>query len=62
MKPEERYYKFIGAKSEAGTTASPPYYWCFDPTNWLAAVMTPIWATNDYDYKNKVFLSYDHQR
>ena len=62
LKPDYYYHKFVGAKYEGGTTNTPPYYWCFDPTTWLSTVMTPIWATNDYDYKNKVFLSHDHQR
>ena len=57
IKPEERYYKFTAAKHEEESTWSTPYFWCPDPTNWLVASMSPIWATNDKEYKNKMFTS-----
>ena len=62
IKPEERFYKFTGPKFEQGTTWSQPYFWCVDPTNWMATVMHPIWATNDFEYRNKIFESNDHLR
>lgn len=57
IKPEEKYYKFTGAKYETGTTWTPPYFWCVDPSNWLVTAMAPIWATNDFQYRNKIFFS-----
>lgn len=57
IKPEERYYKFTGAKYETGTTWTAPYFWCVDPTNWLVTAKAPIWATNDFQYRNKIFFS-----
>ena len=58
IKPDERYYKFTGAKLEAGTTWTSPYLWCVDASNWLVAAITPIWATNDFEYKNVLFESH----
>lgn len=57
IKPDEKYYKFSGPKYEEGTMWSSPYFWCPDPTNWMVTAMTPIWATNDREYKNKLFAT-----
>lgn len=59
IKPEERYYKFTGAKFETGTTWTSPYFWCVDPTNWMVTAKAPIWATNDMQYRNRIFFSKD---
>ncbi len=57
IKPDEKYYKFSGAKYEEGTSWSSPYFWCIDPVNWLVTAMSPIWATNDREYKNRIFAT-----
>jgi hypothetical protein len=62
IKPDESYYKFVGAKYEDGVSWSSPYFWCVDPTNWMATAMSPIWASNDYEYKNKLFVSTEPYR
>lgn len=62
IKPEERYYKFFGAKYEGGTSWSAPYFWCVDPTNWLVTAKAPIWATNDHEYRNKLLINKNHNR
>ena len=62
IKPDERFFKFTGAKIESGTTWTSPYFWCEDPTNWLVTAMSPIWADNDFEYKNKLFENQNHFR
>ena len=59
IKPEESYVKFNGAKFENGVSWTAPYFWCPDPTNWLVTVRSPIWATNDFHYKNRIYESKD---
>lgn len=57
VKPDEYFIKFTGAKHDEGTSWTAPYFWCPDPSNWLVTVKSPIWATNDFVYKNKIFYS-----
>lgn len=57
IKPGDSHYRFTGAKYQGGTKWSSPYFWCVDPTNWLVTAMSPIWASNDFEYKNKLFFN-----
>jgi hypothetical protein len=57
IKPEESFVKFRGAKHEDGVTWTSPYFWCPDASHWLVTAKSPIWATNDFHYKNRIFES-----
>jgi len=55
----------MGPKYESGGNNimwTPPYFWCPDPTNWLVTAMTPIWASNDFEYTNKLFHNFERYR
>ena len=62
IKPDERFYRFNGAKHETTSSWTSPYFWCIDPTHWLVTVKSPIWADNDHVYKHKLFYSNDVNR
>ena len=62
IKPEEQYYKFDGPEMREESTWSTPYFWCPDPTNWLVASMSPIYAKNHKEYKNRLFRSDEDTR
>lgn len=62
IKPEESFYRFNGVKQEEATSWTPPYFWCVDPSHWMVTVKAPIWADNDFQYKNKLFFSNDVNR
>lgn len=62
IKPEEQYYKFDGPEMKEESTWSTPYFWCPDPTNWLVASMSPIWAKNHKEYTNRLFRSDEETR
>ena len=62
MKPDESNHKFVGAKFEKGVSWTQPYFWCTDPTHWLVTAKSPIWATNDFHYKNRLFESKEPYR
>jgi hypothetical protein len=57
MRPDESFVKFTGSKHQDGTTWTSPYFWCPDPTHWLVTAKSPIWASNDFHYKNRIFES-----
>ncbi|RNA19961.1 G-coupled receptor -like protein, partial [Brachionus plicatilis] len=62
IKPEESFHRFNGVKQEEAATWTSPYFWCVDPSHWMVAVKAPIWADNDFQYKNKHFYSNDVHR